>query len=144
MSALLNRATYFYEMGNSQFYKFSKKQINKDNDLACCIGYVLEQALELALKELCAVVAVQHPETHKLVIIIEAIRSGINKTNKLDLVSTVELKQLCEEIMPDARFYNNLAYGARYVADLEVKHNQLEKLNEITTKILKIARNVVV
>ena len=143
MSALLNRAIYFYEMSSEQMSKYSKKEINKDNDLACCIGYVLEQALELALKDLCGALAVEHPETHKLAVILNAIRTGINRTNRLDLIHIVELKTICDDILPDVRFYNNLAYGARYISDLKVDYGKLEKLDEITSKILRIAKEVI-
>ena len=60
------KSKYFLEMGIDQFNKYHKKKLSRDNDLTTAIGYVVEQSLELILKQFSLDLTGEFPQKHKL------------------------------------------------------------------------------
>lgn len=136
-NTLYTRAKYFYEMGLYE-YEAHSHQVKKDLNLRLIIGYTIGQAMELTLKQLLDDLEGEHPETHKPAVLchsLEKLLSGKVPT-KLPLVAGARLKTIISEIMENAKVYGDLAYGARYVADIKLAPNQLDNLIKTTEKLL--------
>ena len=138
-SILYNRAKYFYEMASYEFEEH-KEPCKKDLDLRLTIGYVIGQSLELVLKQILEDITSDYPETHKLIVVCDVLLKRLNdKRNppsKLSLVSISKLKNHINTILPNAKIYGDLAYGARYIADITLSYNQLVELIDISEKLL--------
>ena len=113
------KSKYFLEMGINQFNKYHKK-LSRDNDLTTAIGYVVEQSLELILKQFSLDLTGEFPQKHKL---------------EYSMIKTLELKESIALVEENVRLYNNLAYGAKYIPDLTLSVAQLSELIEITEKL---------
>ena len=134
MRMLEARSTYFYEMGVSQYDKYSKERLMKDKDLLLCIGYAFEQSVELILKQIAFDCTNNYPEVHRLYIVITHIKDNINQSN---LKSRKELLRVLDEIECNARLYNNLSYAAKYEPDVIFSVRQLDTLITLNERLLR-------
>lgn len=146
MSGILyNRAKYFHEMATFEF-DAHKDSCKKDLDLRLTIGYVAGQALELTLKQILEDISSDYPETHKIIIVCDALLKRLNDTrnppSKLSLVLIAKLKNYINTILPNAKVYGDLAYGARYISDIKLSYDQLTELIDISEKMLLFYSNM--
>lgn len=132
---LYDRAKYFYEMSVYE-QEAHLDTLKKDLNLRLAIGYTIGQSMELTLKQLLDDLEGEHPETHKIQILCERLERKLRKETKLSLVSAAKLKSIIKEISNNAALYGNLAYGARYVADIKLSMNQLDDMKNITKDLL--------
>lgn len=129
------KSKYFLEMGVNQFNKYHKKKLSRDNNLTTAIGYVVEQSLELILKQFSLDLTGEFPQKHKLEFITSEILVAISKQSPYSMIKTLELKEAIALVEENVRLYNNLAYGAKYIPDLTLSVAQLSELIDITEKL---------
>ena len=116
----------------------TKKKLSRDNDLTTAIGYVVEQSLELILKQFSLDLTGEFPQKHKLEFITSEILVAISKQSPYSMIKTLELKEAIALVEENVRLYNNLAYGAKYIPDLTLSVAQLSELIDITEKLQAI------
>jgi len=131
-------ARNFLEMGINQ-YEAHKDKVKKDKQLRFAIGYVVEQSIELNFKQISYSLFGEFPEKHDLVRICDVLAKNINRPgnlkNSVSLVTLATLKNLVNTTLEHAADYGNLAYGARYVPDLEFSHSELDELLDLAKSI---------
>ena len=131
-------AKRFLEMG---LYEFdTHKELTKtDKGVRFAVGYVVEQSVELNFKQISYNLFGEYPEKHDLVRICDFLTKNINRQGNLkssfSLTTLATLKRLVMEALENAQTYGNLAYGAKYVPDLEFSYAELEDL-------IKLAKDV--
>ena len=141
MGTLYLRSKHFFEMGCDYYKKIDKTKISKeDNDaLLASVGYIFEQAIELLLKQICYDFKGDHEKTHKLEFLTGDIAMILAKYKlHLDLAFVASIKPAIENIESDIRLYNSLSYGAKYLPDLNVKSQDIDRLISNYSCLVKV------
>lgn len=133
---LIDRAKYMYQ-GGDLVLDANKDKAKKDQNLRLTVGYMFGQALELTLKQLLYDIRKDYAETHKIIILCNSLERALSRpVPSMSLVSVAKFKSIIRKIEENAKAYEDLAYGARYIPDIRFSNEQLIGLHEVTQDLL--------